>query len=190
MADYFEINAQMDGEHWLLDDPMASSRQDPVELDSLTWARPYTGPEPLKTRVVGPGPRADFSMAGAGVPLLTDRAVAVVRRFVVAERVQWIGAKILSIKEGVTALNVLDSVDGIDWERSEYELFDESCGNENVVGDVSMLLTLVLRASAVRGHHLFRLDRSPSTVVMSRALRDALEAECELALEFTELRVS
>jgi uncharacterized protein DUF1629 len=91
------------------------------------------------------------------------------------------GAEIL----GYSIANILNYVSALVPERSEYLSLGEN--QPSTKGDAQYLLCAALRRSALRGHHLIRLQEAPTSLYASEYFKRIFETHCFTGYGFSEM---
>jgi hypothetical protein len=135
------------------------------------------------------GELEDFLANPLHWPILSQRFVALLDRMDVSQ-IQYFPANIRNKVTGRKIIgyhiaNVMELIPALDWEKSDYELWDDGSG------DIRRLYKLVIVKSKVRpGAHIFRLAEDPFSLIVSEELKVALLNAKITGVDFWEVETS
>lgn len=175
MADYFELWDDMEVPgRWLLGDTYIHGRW--VNPDIYTGAGgPKTPEGPIVVEVDMQGRALDYTMAGRGMPVASQRAAELFARVAPGD-VQVIPVTVDGRSEPYFILHALHAIECVDEARSRgIRRWTEEDGRPDRIGEYHGFDALAIDPSRVAGHHFFRVARWLVSLIVSDHLRRELE---------------
>jgi len=121
-----------------------------------------------------PGQPLDYTMADAGLPILSERAAALFQSHA-GDDVQLIPISIDGQPTPFFILNALHAIDCVDEQRSEgIQRWTAADERPDMLGGYKAIDVLHIDPGRVGGHSLFRVKGWVVALLISEALRDAL----------------
>lgn len=117
----------------------------------------------------------DFlSGIGMVLPVTSVKATNFFKALADAKFIQFIKPEMINYekKEEFTILNILYVLDALDWDRSDYDLFDEPGPGGNKV--IRKMRKLILKEDVINGRNIFYLKEFPSVVYISEKLENEI----------------
>lgn len=184
MSEYFDFwDDKLVPGRWSLEDPYISGRW--VNPNLFTCARgPQTVDGPIVVKLYVPGRPLDYTMAGRGMPVASERAAEVFSR-VVPKEAQIVPITVEGRQEPYFIVHAIHAIECVDEARSEgIQWWTEEDGRPERIGDYSAVDVLRIDPSRVAGHHFFRVKRWLSALIVSAHLRQELERANLTGLRF------
>ena len=184
MSEYFDFwDDKLVPGRWSLEDPYVNGHW--VIPDLFTGAGgPKTLDGPIVVKVYRPGRPLDYTMAGRGMPVASERAAQVFAR-VAPDDVQIIPVTVEGHQEPYFIIHALHAIECVDEARSEgIQWWTEADGRPERIGDYSAVDVLRIEPARVAGHHLFRVKRWEVALIVSAHLRAELERANLTGLRF------
>lgn len=184
MSDYFDFwDSKLVPGRWSLEDPYAGDHW--INPDLFTCAGgPQTVNGQIVVKLYVPGRSLDYTMAGRGMPVASERAAEVFSR-VAPEDVQLIPITVEGHQEPYFIVHALHAIECVDEERSEgIRRFEEDDERPDLLGEYRAIDVLRIDPTRVAGHHLFRVKRFEVALIVSDHLRQELERANLTGLRF------
>jgi hypothetical protein len=165
---------ERDESDWVLNNAW---KRDERAIDVWSYVRCVRGqrdPQPL-LKIQRPGERTTFELAGPEQVPVAAPEVADVLLQIVGSDIERIPAE---VEDGtrMDIVNALACVDAIDYSRSLVECFGpHDKVRPDLAGEVSVVERLVLATENIGDHHIFRLRDWLLPVIVSEAVKVALE---------------
>jgi hypothetical protein len=173
--EFYELKDDTRG-RWWLEQPQSANGREP---DARTGRRLKLS-RPLKGAVkeTPKGSPVDFTFAVLGTPVVKERVGRMLEALAPAS-VQRIPVRISGRPGRYEVLNFLEVVDCIDTRRSRIVCFprDEAEDNSMQEKRFDLITKLVIDEQRARGHDLFLLAGARNCIIVSRRVKERLEAE-------------
>jgi len=124
----------------------------------------------------------DFRLTAFGVPVVSKSFADVVQSFD-GNAVQRIPVEIDYFQTDYEILNILDAQECIDDKQTYVQRYTAET-NSDKVGEIHFLGDIKIVPEAVKGHHIFRLDEWKIIIIVSNALKQALESNHFIGMRF------
>jgi hypothetical protein len=134
-----------------------------------------------------PGFPLDVTYTSADMPVVTSK-VGMLLASIAHDDIQRIPVRVESRDETYEIINVRTRIDCIDQAKSEILWFEE--GNDirpDLAGQPKMVRQLVIAPEKVGGHQMFRVAGWTIALIVSKAIKDALEAHKVSGVSFTQV---
>jgi len=185
--DFYKIGIDVrNQERWFLDQPVDDSGQE-VVAGRFGMGHPWDVNNRLRSRVREPGQAVSFSLGGLGDYFVKKTLMDALLAALPDGTVQAVPVDIEGAAEPYEILNVLDIVDCVDEDRTDFSLFPRwtvEDGRPEKIGDYR-INTLRINPAAAAGHELFRVKGWLVGLVCSERIRDLL-----ISREVTGVRFS
>lgn len=139
---------------------------------------------PVQIDVSRSGPALNFTLGAFDLPILSARLAAVLGPLVGADA-QWIPARVESQDEPFAVMNVLSRPACVDVARSQIEWWTPPGAPPGSPEQPFAMYEMVLDPTRARGHHVLRPAECPSALVVSSAVKEAMERFGALGVQFT-----
>ncbi len=168
---FFQITESSDEHAWSITVP-PSQFTDQKTVWSFSEGRHLAITEAIQIEV-GSGLHTDFVLTGFSIPIVSDSFREVVEE-VCPDEVQFYPTKGCNLGR-MWVMNVLSSVECIDYEQSEIRL----CTNNGRAfrkryGKPEMITRLCIVSSSVQGHKMFRVQDWRTAIVVNNEVKDAI----------------
>lgn len=185
---YFRLEEEVTAPgRWYLDDPVSPSGAD-LDPWQFTLGEPVHVAERLRVPIYRPGEPLDFSMAGVGITPLIHERLASLFLALAADDVQLLPVGVEARPEGYFVLNVTRVVKCIDEEASEeVQYWQPEDGQPDKVGEYRSVYGLRIDPTRVGTAQVFRPWGWPVALLVSEALKEALERARATGVKFTEV---
>ena len=136
--------------------------------------------QPAMTEVnISSGPLGDFPLCTMGPPVLNEKAWDVLRP-VLGEMVE---ALPVETPFGTyLALNVLDVIDCLDYEQSEFTYYPASMG-----GDMHRIIKCQLKPGLIKNKLMFKIPERMTEIIVSDEFRDIVTGASLKGLDFSRV---
>ena len=138
-------------------------------------------PNPLPMEVIGPGTPVDFNLPLYGPLIVNKRCKLILQELLVPEAMQEIPVAIKGAEDEWYGINLLESVDCIDFNLSKAEYYD---ANHSRAGELRSLDRMILDPEKAEGHDLFRVAGWRVAVIASERLMKTFEKAKITGLEY------
>ncbi|WP_460903730.1 imm11 family protein [Paraburkholderia jirisanensis] len=171
--DFFEIGLDYDDlTRWYLGQPATSVGK--VLPGTFRNCMPWSGLDPLSVEILQAGTPATFNHSGHSVYIVTKEIVKELQSTLGPDLLQGIPISVISHPGNYAVLNVLDSVDCVDEENSEFSRWTAEDGRPEQIGGYRMSL-LRIDPERARGHDLFRVKGWEIALICSKKIKQCLE---------------
>lgn len=133
---------------WFLDTPHYENGEEILGLEFRRGQR-WDREKRLRTSVYSEGVRVSFCRGGRGTFYIASHLMRVLRSVISDDRLEGIPVEISGCSEEYEILNVLDIVDCVDEDRSEFGKWTESGGRPEMIGRYRGIPKMVLDGGAV-----------------------------------------
>ncbi len=184
-AKFFDIGFDYnDPARWYLDQP---ATPDGEVLPGTFWSGvPWTKSCPLSVKVSQCGVPASFSHSGHSEYIVSVDLMDRLRGILKPGVIQGIPVNVHGYPGGYEVLNVLDIVDCVDEDHSEFSLWTAEDGRPDRIGDYRMSL-LRIDPKRAEGHDLFRVKGWTIALICSEKIKDCLEKAGVTGIQFTSV---
>ena len=177
---YYEILRSFPEGCWHLGS-LFDANENEVDLADLTNGKPVDVAEPLIIHQYRRGNPMDFTLAGFNVPVVYEETAKTLR-IVADQDLQVISTRAAHSRQKFAILNLLTTLPCLDEARTHVLLRPPheraSKGKYESVGDI------FVDPRIVQGHDLFRIQDWSIPLFCSKRVRDILEAQGGLGIEF------
>ena len=181
---FYEIHADCGGvpDMWFLDEPRDVTGR---ELDARDFrsGQVYRGPQPVVVPVGQPGRETAFSLGAFDMPVVSSDAWEVIEA-IAPNDVQPIPVTVPNAKRTFSILNVIALLDCLDEGRSDFTRWTEEDNRPDRLGEIHVMWQLFVDPTRTGDHHLFRVKGWHFALLVSEALKSALEKVPDLGLTF------
>jgi len=130
------------------------------------------------------GRPVDFRMTFLGVPVVSNTFGDVISKFD-ARSIQRIPVTVTPQYSGYEILNIVEKRECLDYEKTSIDRYTHSFYPPEQIGKIKALYNIAILPELVKGHHIFRLAEWDVIIIVSSALKDALESEGFVGMNFT-----
>jgi hypothetical protein len=127
-----------------------------------------------KVFIKDPSKKIPDFLSGIGMvlPVTSVKATNFFKASSDAKFIQFIKPEIINYekKDEFTILNILQVLDALDWDKSDYDLFDEPGPQGNKV--IRKMRKLILKEDVINGRNIFYLKEFPAVVYISEKLEN------------------
>lgn len=135
---------------------------------------------PFRIPIRRPGAQADFTLADFEMPVLLAKYAASLE-CVAARDIQRFPTSIVGVDDEYDIINIVSVVDCLDEQASEITYWTKEAGSPDMVGKYLAVTRIKVDPRRTNGHHVFRLARWKTAIIVSEAARRSL-ADAEGAL--------
>lgn len=188
-TELFDIRPDDSSGSWFLDTPTLANGEEILGTEfrrGVKWA----GVAPLRSKVYRPGAAVSFSRGGRGTYFVASPIMSVLRALVPAEQIQGIPVSVEGCVGAYEVLNVLDIVDCVDEQLSEFGKWTVADGRPDMVGRYRGLPKMVISGPRASGHELFLVKGWEVSMLCTKRIRDALCDACVTGIKFEPIAVS
>ncbi|GAB2895500.1 hypothetical protein GCM10027093_33790 [Paraburkholderia jirisanensis] len=173
IEDFFEIGFYYnDPTRWYLGQPMTSSGK---VLPGTFWnCLPWVEENPLSVEIRKDGMPATFNYSGFSIYIVEAKTLALIQTITNPGFLQRIPVSIIGNSEHYEILNVLDRVDCLDEQHSEFRRWTADDGRPERIGDYKVSL-LRIDPERAKGHDLFRIKGWEIALICSDKIKQCLE---------------
>lgn len=132
------------------------------------------------------GKPVDFRETSFGVPIVSSGLAETVEKLDL-RAIQRIPVTVAPSITGYEILNILAILDCVDHEQTTIEYYTEKEAPPRLTGRVKLMQNIVLKPDKIEGHHIFRLAEKWVVIVVSEALKKALEEKKFTGMKFIHL---
>lgn len=151
----------------------------------FTQCRPAIGAiSPVPVEILADGPVADFNDSNYAV-IISRRLADFLRDFLPADAAEYLPADVSGAEGEWEVLNLLESIDCLDRERSKIEYRDMS--DPDRPGEPRSVNRMVLDPLRASGHDLFRLKDWKVAVIASERFKNAFQKAGFTGIDFWEV---
>ena len=175
MSSYYDFwdEKEIPGRWYLGDLIGPSGWLDPQPFVSGTG--PLNPEGPLRIEQYRLGKPLDYTMADRGMPVVSERAAAVLREIAGAD-VELIPLEVEGRPEPYFIGNAIHAIDCVDEQRSEgIRRWGPEDGRPERIGDYKPFDKLRVDPARTEGHNIFRVKRCLVYLIVSERLKEALE---------------
>jgi hypothetical protein len=189
---FYELKDDLEfPKRWHLKMPVCIEEKDEYAWEFNTGSKVcYYDKKHFKIDLQYEGEILDFTFAGFDIPIVQKRVGEIIQD-ICENDIQ----RIPIIVEGreflnFDILNIISKVDCIDREKSQYTLWSEDDGREDIVGHYKEVYPLHIKPSLIpKNCHIFRIDKYESVIVVSEILKNKLENMDIKGITFQQLIV-
>lgn len=187
MTGYFELRSDMRiPGRWVLKSPIDEHGEE-VDPWQFTESRALEVQSQLRLPVSHPGRELDFSLTGLGVVVVHGRVVQLFERVGIQD-VQFLPAQVEGHSEPYFILNTLRVIRCIDDARcEEVRYWKPENGQPEKVGEYRVVSGMRIDPAKVGDAQIFRPWGWPVALVVSKDLKQAMEAEGITGTRFIEV---
>ena len=142
--------------------------------------------QPLRMSWSREGTPLDFTFTDDDVPVVT-KPVADLLSQVAGADIQKFPIKIDKVEQEYEIINIVSRIKCIDATRSKLEWWTEEYGRPDLLGKALTIIKLVVDPCRIGDAHMFRLEESTITVIVSDVIKQALEEANVSGIKFKEL---
>lgn len=175
-------------DRWVLDEPTTIDGEE-VDWWVFTSGEWFDHAHPLGFAIRAPGRKLEFTYSLLGVPVVTQRMAAVIRR-ACPDCVQMIAAVVEGCEERYWVVNPLTLYECVDDARSVTTKWTEEDERPDKVGRYRMVITLALDGNRIRNDPMFRVKEWEVTLVVNEDLKRQMERLDTTGILFRPLAVS
>ena len=176
-------------DRWFLGEPIAS---DGTQIDARHFVEglrysdglKYIGPNPKVVPIDVPGRRVGFLFAAFDMPVVS-RAVADIVACFGEPDIQRFPVLVDGHVDGYEILNIVSAVDCLDEARCEHVMkWTKNDHRPELAGKPRMIIGLRINPERAAGKHILRIANWRIALIVSDALRSAIEAVPDLGVRF------
>ena len=171
--DFFQIGFDYcDPTRWYLGQPMTSAGE--TLPGTFRNCLPWTGEYPLNVEIKKHGIPATFSHSGFAIYIVEAKALTLLQKITDPKILQRIPVSIIGSLENYEILNVLNKIDCLDEQHSEFRRWTADNGPPERIGDYKVSL-LRIDPDRASGHDLFRVKGWDIALICSGKIKRHLE---------------
>lgn len=154
------------------------------ELDSRVFLKAHglTVGLPLTIAMRQNGEPLDFTLADFDMPVVRPHVGAAIAR-AAGSQVQLLEARVQGHAEAFVVLNVLQAIDCLDRNLSEFDVWTSSDGEADLVGRLKTVYKLRVRPSAAAGAAIFRIAGWETALIVSADIMTQLATSSGVAFD-------
>lgn len=170
---------------WYLKAPLTSNGQE-VDSRVFTIGKMYDGEKKLKLPLRRKGKPIDFNFGDFDM-IVTPKRLNDTLQALTGAAIQRIPVEIETSNESYEILNVLDTVECISVERSEFTKWGPEDGRPDKVGQFRMITKLFIEPEKANAHKIFRLLEWKIALIVSDSVKNLLEEQKVTGVVFQEV---
>lgn len=179
-----EDNARY-GERWFLSEPYDGKNKE-IDPREFTNCALYQGATPSYVQVSQAGQKVKFNLAAFDMPVVSHDVEQLLSQLA-PDLIQMLPVKVRGAKESYAIANVLSSCACLDEARSEVMKWQPEDGRPEKTGQYRMITRMVIDPLRTKGLQIFRMEGWRISLIVSDAVKTALERVPQLGIRFASL---
>lgn len=174
-----------ESDRWYLKTPV-DTRGREVDPRVFTACTKYDGELSLKLPLRRKGKSIDINFCDFDM-IVTPKQVNDALQELVGDSIQRISIEVEASDKQYEILNVLDTVECISEEKSEFTKWAQDDGRPDKIGQFRMITKLFINPEKAKGHKVFRIKEWKIALIVDSCVKSLLEKHCATGVIFQQV---
>jgi hypothetical protein len=185
----FDVIQDEEANAWFLRTPRYENGEEILGAEFRRGKR-WNFERALHTNVYAQGNQVTWSFGGRNTSCVASHVMTTLRSSLPADCLEGVPIQIAGCSDQYEILNVLDIVDCVDEDQSEFGRWTQADGRPDMVGRYRGIPRMVLDSKRALGHDLFLVKNWEVVMVCSSRIRDLLIDQGVTGIKFAPIETS